>query len=261
MNKTIVFNNNLDPNKREYKLFLQAADRHDIKLIDVRDIENEVLDTFLEDLSFCAGTINRSHLEKYITHQYGLKQTNKLTDMLFWRDKIHQMRYLRPLPCNIPKTIISNTASFEEISDLLGVPFIAKRANSSKGAGVELIRTYNDFKGDYQLYQEPVWTSFGKDIRVVAFKGDVICAYERDNTASGNFRSNIAQGGIALQKEIDDDMKNIAKVLFMRTQYDIMGFDLMYGKTGYVFCEVNSCPDVVTPRETCGVDLADYYML
>ena len=226
----VILNNNLKTDNYEYQEFFKAAKELDIELIDIRDNDS------FEGIN---ATINRSYLRKDINNQYG-ESYNKIIDSLFWKDKINQLKYLN-IPIPKPNSLYGTNLSFNEIREEIGVPFVVKESQSCKGNNVALIKNQQDMSQYFDLFQEPIYTSTGKDVRVLAIEGNIVATYERYN--ENDFRSNVAQGGDVKQVEVQPIMIDVAKAIYDQTKLDFIGVDLLYdGNGGYVFCELNVNP-------------------
>ena len=225
------------------KRFMEESEKRNVELF--RQWEKHELSDF---------TINRMYLDKYVTLQEG-KQVNKIIDGIFWHDKKRQLNLLNTY-CDKPKYLIGKLEDYDRIANILGVPFLAKDSGSSKGQGVFLINNQEDFKkySFCDLYCEIVWTSLGKDLRVMCIKGEPICVMHRENTHS--FKSNIAQGGKGTKQVITKDIQNIVKTIYESTKLDVMGIDLLYGSTGFVFCELNVNPGFEELDNVCNSNIA-----
>lgn len=210
-----------------------------------------------DDIDF---TLNRKYLEKFVLTQRGM-QINRVIDGIFWRDKSRQTRLLTT-GCKKPLTVLGKGFEYQYLVNYLGSPFIAKESISSQGSGVYMIKTQTDFNNakHCDLFQEVIWDSLGKDIRVFAIGGEPIRCMLRTNNES--FKSNFHQGGTGSIYECDSSIKNIVDDIYNCTKLDIMGIDLLLGKDDYYFCELNVNPgfeelDRVFKSNTAG-DILDY---
>lgn len=185
-------------------------------------------------------TLNRRYFEKFIPIQQGI-QLNRQVDGIFWKDKIRQHMIL-PTYCRKPTTVIGREFGYQYLVEHLGSPFIAKENISSKGKGVFLINSIADYNthSNCILFQEVIWDSLGKDIRVFCIAGKPVRCMLRHNES--NFRSNAHQGGIGNKYQTDNDIVSIVDSIYKCTKLDIMGIDLLLDKEGYVFCELNANP-------------------
>ncbi len=167
------------------------------------------------------------------------------------RDKIFQIFTARDSGIKIPKTLIGNMLSFEEIQKELGIPFVGKiSSNSSQGRGVCLINCLEDlekfaldFSQREMLFQE--FVDYDADFRVNVIGGRAVCAFEKALSDS-DFRANIKVPGI----KISDS--SLIKKLFLLAEKitkefegaDNVGVDFIRDKkSGEIyFLEINSTP-------------------
>lgn len=200
------------------------------------------------------ATINRQYIHKNIELQHG-KQINRIVDGIFWKDKIVQLTSLNTV-CRKPKYLIGQGIGFQHITNILGLPFIAKRSTGTRGENVFMIRNYNEYIEaiDCDIFEEVIWNSIGRDIRVYSVNGEVRCCMLRQNI--NNFKSNYHQGGKGSNYSIDSDIIEIAKTIYKTTRLNIMGIDLLLDKDGYVFCELNTNPGFEELDRACDYNAA-----
>ena len=153
----------------------------------------------------------------------------------------------------------------KNIADTLGFPLVVKKSYGSFGAGVTLVKTWEELKKVAQehlytphFYQRYIEESAGKDIRVIVIGGKVVAAMERI-AKDGEFRSNIELGGVGkamdLPKVYQEVAENAAKALGL----DYCGVDLLETKDGPILCEVNSNAFFEGLESTTGVNVAKAY--
>ena len=239
-----LLQSNLSQNNYEYKELHRASKDRNITLIDSWNMDKS------ENFDF---TINRNYWEKSIELQSG-RQFNKLTDGYFWHDKLRQQHLV--VPCKKPRTIFGSY-TYVECCNLLGCPFVAKQSVSFGGNGVFLIKSQEDFDKALHcnIFQECIWTSFGKDIRVWCLGDKILGAIKRENNS--DFRANMHQGGTCGVYDVDVDIKEIVKEIYKQTQLDFMGIDLLFGKNEYYFCELNVNPGFNGFDKAHGINVAD----
>lgn len=172
-----------------------------------------------------------------------------------------------PKTIGVPLNYVNGDASdfLKEAAKELGYPIVVKTNFGSMGTGVYLARDFAELSSLEQklcssshLLQEFIPTSFGHDTRVICLGGKVIAAYRRENT-KGDFRSNIALGGIgtpiALSKKAQEVAEKAASILGL----DYCGIDLLDGPNGPILCEVNSNAFFAEAEKVTGVDIAGAY--
>ena len=161
-----------------------------------------------------------------------------------------------------PVSLLANAGeNIENITAKVGFPFIAKGLCGSQGNMVYLVENTaqyaelcEKFKGSELLFQQFISTSKGKDVRMLAIRGEVIGCMQR--TAKSGFKANFALGADVAKYPVDADIKKIAADIYAHTKADILGIDLLFGKDGYVFCEINITPGIEGIETSTGVNAA-----
>ena len=105
------------------------------------------------------------------------------------------------------------------------------------------------------LFQAFVDTSFGVDVRVNVVGERAVCAMLRRGKA-GDFRSNIAHGGVGEPYTLSREEKEIAVSAARAVGADFAGVDLLFGENGALVCEVNSNPHFTGTYKHTGTNLA-----
>lgn len=157
---------------------------------------------------------------------------------------------------NLPKTVFGalcyrkdlpvKSEWAKKIGETLGYPVIVKESFGSMGKGVykadceeELLAVMENVKLKPHLFQEYLGAVKGVDVRVIVIGEKAVCAMERRN--SGDFRSNVAQGGSGVKIRLNPEFKEAAEKCAKILGLDYCGVDLLYGDNGEpVVCEVNS---------------------
>ena len=167
-------------------------------------------------------------------------------------DKLRTANLLLQAGVPTPKTIVLTAHTpLDWLVEQLGLPIVVKVPDGEKGKGVCLIKTKEELKavvelglsGDRMLLaQEFIATSKGRDVRVVLAEGELVFALTRDNTRNGDFRSNVAQGGVDAVIEPTEQMLDMARRAQKAVGVDWCGVDLLYTSDGFTVGEVNSLP-------------------
>lgn len=165
-----------------------------------------------------------------------------------------------------PKSLLAMAGTeFEKIVSAIGLPFVAKGLCGSQGNMVYLIENaeqYEEvcqkFKGEELLFQQFIDTSYGKDVRMLSVRGEVVGCMQR--TAKSGFKANFALGADVTKYTADSGIRQIANDIYAQTKADILGIDLLFGKDGYVFCEINVTPGIEGIETACGVNAAGRIM-
>lgn len=150
---------------------------------------------------------------------------------------------------------------FEYIKEAVGLPFVLKGLCGSQGNMVYLVENesrYNElcavFKDEELLFQEFIKTSYGRDVRMLAVRGEVIGCMQR--TAKSGFKANFALGADVSAYKADSDIRTVAADIYKQTHADVLGIDLLFGKDGYVFCEINVTPGIEGIEKATGKNAA-----
>ncbi|WP_280769790.1 ATP-grasp domain-containing protein [Salipaludibacillus daqingensis] len=156
---------------------------------------------------------------------------------------------------------LKNEQYINAIISELGLPLIIKEAYGSFGQQVywvntkeELLDTAKKLVGVDHLYQRPVMTSIGVDLRLNVIGGEVVAAMKR--TSATDFRANVTAGGTTEIYHPSAEEKRIAMMATKAVGADFAGVDLLVGKEGPIVCEVNSNPHIRSIYECTGIDVA-----
>ncbi|MBP5279219.1 MAG: RimK family alpha-L-glutamate ligase [Erysipelotrichaceae bacterium] len=191
------------------------------------------------------------------------RQYNDTQIIAKFRNKYNQITSIQSEHFKQPKSILGSASTdFEFLESKLGLPFIAKGLESYGGQQIFLIRNvfdYDSLKFHYSdakefLYQKFIAESRGEDIRLFVIKGETVAAMRR--TSDGDFRSNHSLGGKSARYEITDELKAIGKDIYDQTGIDFVGVELLEGKDGLYFCEVNTVPGFESLDYTNELNLA-----
>lgn len=197
-------------------------------------------------------------LEKMLL-RCGVKSLVNLDEVAVARSKSLTAQRLAGAGIPTPETIVFfEHPDKDRIANKFGYPFIMKPDNGFGGAGVELIRSEEEYDcyvknlqpGIIYNAQEFVSTSHGRDVRVVMVKGKYYFSYMRKAADPKEFRSNIHAGGTREQYQIDEatiEMCEKAAALF---DLPLLGIDLMFGENGFIVTEVNAFPGLDAARMT-----------
>lgn len=146
-----------------------------------------------------------------------------------------------------------------------GAPLVIKLLESAQGKGVVSAETnkaaesvINAFKSLQAniLVQEFIKEAQGKDIRCFVVNGRVVAAVQRQ-AASGDFRSNIHLGGVAVKVKITAEEKRLAVRAAKVFHLDVAGVDIIRSNKGPLVLEVNSSPGLEGIENATGKDLAN----
>ena len=175
--------------------------------------------------------------------------------------------------CRMPRTIKVpmtfdtigyNDLSFEEhIGSELGYPYVIKECLGSYGGQVYLaddsVRAREILKkieGKDCVAQEYISTSSGRDLRAYVVGDRVVAAMVRSN--ADDFRSNIANGGVARKYVITGEQEKMAVAAVKGLGLDFAGVDLLFDEDERpILCEVNSNAQFRGLYTATGIDITD----
>lgn len=143
-------------------------------------------------------------------------------------------------------------------------PMIVKMLHGNRGAGVILAESQAALKSvldAFQRLKEPVIVqefikeAKGRDIRAFVVNGEIVAAMERC-AKSNDFRSNLHQGGHAVNIELSDLEKNLILRTAHICELDVTGIDLLRSEKGPLILEVNGSPGLEGIETVTGIDVA-----
>ncbi len=132
-----------------------------------------------------------------------------------------------------------------ERAEALGYPLVVKECFGSLGKQVylakdrgELLSLSKRLQGKPHIYQKFIQESAGRDLRVIVIGGKAVAAMKRSSET--DFRSNAELGGRGEAAVPDEEAKMLSEEVAKRLGLDYCGVDLLFGREGYLVCEVNS---------------------
>ncbi len=167
-------------------------------------------------------------------------------------------------PLNYSQAISLNF--IHELENVIPFPMVAKDDFGSLGEAVFLIKSEKDLigfetkhKANPRLFQEFISSSFGFDFRLIVIGGRYFAGMKRLNK-SGDFRSNIACGGVGELVKIPQAYIQIAEKAAKILKLDYCGVDILEGpKKEPIICEVNSNAFLSGIEKTTGKNVAEAY--
>ncbi len=160
---------------------------------------------------------------------------------LIGHNKIEMTRCFQAVaPSHVPYTLIqANTPSNAEwVWEHMPSPFVGKIPKSSRGLGVFLIETREQWRR--YLEQTPViyaqeYLDIDRDFRIVWIGDRIVCGYWRLQSERG-FYNNVAMGGKIEEGIIPVEARRLVKRLAKNLGINYGGFDIaMMGSHPYVF--------------------------
>ena len=196
-------------------------------------------------------------------NELGRKSYNALPALNVYINKSEQLKNIKSSYFKKPRYISGFTdLPFELPVDDLGVPFIAKGLESSMGREIFLIenkKQYADLKNIFPASKEWIFEKFiaeskGHDIRVFCLRGEAVAAMERRSNV--DFRANVALGARVKNMPINPEFQYMAADIYKQTGLDVIGLDLLEGKDGFYFCEINVTPGLQGIEQATGINIA-----
>lgn len=165
----------------------------------------------------------------------------------------------------VPSTVVCQDAetALQAFEDL-GGDVVVKPLFGSEGRGMcrvsdpELAwRTFRTLERTASvLYLQQFVPHYGYDVRAFVLGKKVLAAMRR--RGSGDWRTNVAQGGQAEAIRLDDRLNELALRAAEAVRAPICGVDLLPAKDGTVYVlEVNAVPGWRALSRVCGLDVAD----
>ncbi len=149
-------------------------------------------------------------------------------------------------------------------AEALGYPLVVKECFGSLGKQVSLAKDRSELLvlsrrllPKPHLYQKFIGESAGRDLRVIVIGGKVVAAMRR--TSETDFRSNAELGGRGEKAQVDESAKALCEAVSKRLKLDYCGVDLLYGREGYLICEVNSNAFFGTLEKVTNCNVAAVY--
>ena len=146
----------------------------------------------------------------------------------------------------------------------LGYPIVVKECFGSLGKGVylahdraELSSLAERLKCRPHLFQEFIGESRGRDVRVIVVGGKAIGSMLRISDC--DFRSNAELGGKGVPYVLSEEGRALCEKIARILRLDYCGIDLLFGKEGFLLCEVNSNAFFGTFERVTGVNAARAY--
>ena len=156
-------------------------------------------------------------------------------------------------------------AYVRKVGEKLGYPVVVKKCFGAFGREVYLARNDKELAElrarllpEPHLYQKYIECDH-EDIRVITIGGKAVAAMKRRATAQGEFRANIALGGVGERLEPTDEIRTLAEKAATTLGLEYAGVDLLFDGEKYLVAEVNSNAHFRMIEEVTGVKVADLY--
>lgn len=183
---------------------------------------------------------------------------NQTNHFLYYNNKYHQLLAIKNTDIMTPNYLYGDTNKvYQDIIEQIGLPFVAKGLASSMGKEIYLITTKKEYaslpEANY-LFEEYIATSYGKDLRVYVINNKVVACMKRQ--AREGFKANVALGANVTNYSITPEIQTIVQQISEVISLDYYGLDLLFGKTGFVFCELNVMAGLQGIEQATNVNIA-----
>jgi gamma-F420-2:alpha-L-glutamate ligase len=258
---------------------------HELSLLDItleKKTNAEIFSYVNSDGSLRGETLKTDfvlYLDKDLYASYSLEKRgyrlfNNARAIELCDDKMRTHLALSGHGIAMPKTIsgplnysLKNSPDFvANVERELSYPLVAKENFGSLGARVYMLHNHDElvnFEDAHRfaprLYQEFIASSSGTDYRIIVIGGKFAAGMKRQNL-QGDFRSNVALGGVGLNVKIPAEFISIAEKAASILGLDYCGCDLLIGpKAEPILCEVNSNAFIEGIEKVSGVNVAAAY--
>ena len=197
----------------------------------------------------------------------GVKVINCLNTGIFAGNKLFTHMLLKKLGVPTPYATVafSKDAALEAL-EKQGYPKVIKPTVGSWGRLISKLNDKDSAEGIienrenmYPIYQIHYLEEFVKrpprDIRAIMVGDKIVAAIYR-TSGNGNWKTNMALGGIAEECKVTSEMEEMCIKAKNAVQGDIVGVDLMESdERGLVVHEVNNTTEYKNTVRVCGVDI------
>ncbi|MBO4541400.1 MAG: RimK family alpha-L-glutamate ligase [Bacilli bacterium] len=213
----------------------------------------------------------------YVAHsleKQGFRLFNSAKAIWSTDDKMKTHLLLEGSGIRMPKTLSAplrysqkeNPVFLKKVMGELTFPIVAKENYGSQGKGVFLAKNEQELRDlekrlafTPHLYQQFIESSKGKDFRIIVIGHKAVAWMERESR-NGDFRSNIALGGVGKKIDLPKEFLETAEKASSLLGLDYCGVDLLYGEKGEpILCEVNSNAFIQGIEKVTGINVAKAY--
>jgi len=245
----------------EIDLMVTREDRKSILLNgEVTELPDVVLPRMGSGTTYFALAIIR-HLERL-----GVKCFNSSESIEIAKDKLYTQQILAENNLPVPKTmLVKFPVNIDLIEKYIGFPIVVKSLSGSQGKGVFLSKSKLEFRDLMQLIeitnpstniilQEFIDSSNGRDLRVFTIGGKSIRGMERISS-NESFKANFSQGATVKSYKLTPEIEWLVFEISRILNLDIAGIDLLFDKTYFKICEVNSSPGFHGLESCCDINI------
>lgn len=176
----------------------------------------------------------------------GIKQLNSNKGAFATRDKLESHFLAASIGMDQPKTLHGHY-EYENLVKELGCPFVMKHRYGKAGKHIYLINSKEEYESNKKknrkmdfIYQEYIKEFSGSDIRLFIVGNKIVGAVKR-TSSKGDFRSNLAQGGVAsVVNDVPEKIKKQALEFASKLDLHFLSVDYLLKGNKYLFCEANA---------------------
>ncbi len=229
--------------------------------------EGEIAESLTKTYDFCVY-LDKDRYTPRMLEKRGMRLFNRAEAVELCDDKMLTHIALAgdiPMPRTLPAPLCYKGET--EVGTLgaeLGFPVVVKECYGSFGQQVylandegELAALCERLKLRPHLFQEFIEESAGRDVRVICIGGNPVAAMKR--VSESDFRSNIGLGGKGEPFALDAEGSALCEKVAKKLQLDYCGIDLLFGKHGFLVCEVNSNAFFGGMESVTGINVARLY--
>ena len=197
----------------------------------------------------------------------GFPVLNKYMPVARAKNKLRSMQILAKAKIPVPSTVVVRHFDYldQAIKQVGGYPVIVKSVFGSFGKGVAIIESRRSLysaldvlwrfgETNILLIQEYVMEADNSDFRAFVIGDKVVAAMKR-TAKSGDFRSNVHQGGNMESVDLTVEEKKIAIKATKLMGLDYAGVDIMRSSKGPIVIEVNANPGFAGINTVAPVDV------
>ena len=209
-------------------------------------------------------SMQRAAYSASIREAAGARAINSLEAILIAGDKILTLSRLWKAGIPFPRSVVAlNGEAAEKAGELMEFPIIDKPPIGSWGRLVALVKDLQSFRSiieHRELYQSQAlrthliqrYVNGGcRDLRVLVLGEEVLGAVQRI-AANGDWRSNVARGGVVKRAEVDEELRELAVKASSVIGGEFLAVDLFEENGGYLVNEVNGVPEFKGYMEATG---------
>ena len=209
-------------------------------------------------------SMQRAAYSASIRESAGARAINSLEAILIAGDKILTLSRLWKAGISFPKSVVAlNGEAAEKAGELMEFPIIDKPPIGSWGRLVALVKDLQSFKSiieHRELYQSQAlrthliqrYVNGGcRDLRILVLGEEVLGAVQRIAT-NGDWRSNVARGGLVKEAEVDEELRELALKVSSVIGGEFLAVDFFEEDGSYLVNEVNGVPEFKGFMEATG---------